>query len=202
MSLYITTFAKVIATPFSALIVLAILNSSSFVCQVVLAHMCNRFPYAWIMGASTLISGIAVFVLWGFAHMLGMLFAFAVVYGGLVGLLHPPSSRAWLKQGILLLIQTGGYFSTGPVSVCDCAVDKPEQMSIIWAANYLVRGASIVVGPLIAGLLYDTGKASLDPNMHFGGYGFKMLQVFVSVCTVAASVASALVVLTGRRVKV
>lgn len=84
VSLYIATFAKILSSPFSASIVLAIFNSSTVVCQVVLGHMCDRFPYAWIMVASTLVSGISVFVLWGFAHTLGVLFAFAAVYGGLV----------------------------------------------------------------------------------------------------------------------
>ena len=64
VSLYIATFAKILSSPFSASIVLAIFNSSTVVCQVVLGHMCDRFPYAWIMVASTLVSGISVFVLW------------------------------------------------------------------------------------------------------------------------------------------
>ncbi|EPT01088.1 hypothetical protein FOMPIDRAFT_1049074 [Fomitopsis schrenkii] len=179
VSLYIATFAKILSSPFSASIVLAIFNSSTVVCQVVLGHMCDRFPYAWIMLASTLVSGISVFVLWGFAHTLGLLFAFAAVYGGLMG----------------------GFMAAGPISVCDCAGDKPEQASVIWAANYLVRGASIVAGPLIAGVLYDRGKATLDPNMRFGAYGFETLEIFVGVCAVAASVASALVGLTRRRVQ-
>lgn len=94
VSLYIATFAKILSSPFSASIVLAIFNSSTVVCQVVLGHMCDRFPYAWIMLASTLVSGISVFVLWGFAHTLGLLFAFAAVYGGLVRPHHiAPSHR-------------------------------------------------------------------------------------------------------------
>ena len=95
--------------------------------------------------------------------------------------------------------QMGGYMSTGPISVCDCAGDKPEQASVIWACNYLVRGAAIVAGPLISGVLYDAGKASLDPNMRFGGYGFETLEVFVGSCAMAASFTSALVVLARRR---
>lgn len=89
VSLYIATFAKILSSPFSASIVLAIFNSSNVVCQVILGHMCDRFPYAWIMCASTLVSGISVFVLWGFTHTLGLLFAFAAVYGGLVRPLCP-----------------------------------------------------------------------------------------------------------------
>ncbi|KZT69305.1 MFS general substrate transporter [Daedalea quercina L-15889] len=177
VSLYIVTFAKVISSPFSASVVLALFNSSSVVCQVILGHMCDRFPYAWIMVASTLVSGVSVFLLWGFTHTLGLLFAFAVVYGGLMG----------------------GYMSAGPISVCDCAGDKPEQASVIWACNYLVRGAAIVAGPLVSGILYDAGKASLDPGMRFGGYGFETLEIFVGSCAVAASFASALVALMSRR---
>lgn len=95
----------------------------------------------------------------------------------------------------------GGFMAAGPISVCDCAGDKPEQVSVIWAANYLVRGVFIVAGPLISGILYARGKATLDPNMRFGAYGFETLEIFVGVCAVAASVASALVGLSRRRVQ-
>ncbi|TFY61497.1 hypothetical protein EVJ58_g4473 [Rhodofomes roseus] len=177
VSLYIATFARVISSPFSASIVLALFNSSGVVFQVVMGHMCDRFPYAWIMVASTLVSGLSVFLLWGFAHTLGVLFAFAIIYGGLMG----------------------GYLAIGPTSVCDCAGRKPEQASVIWACSYVPRGIAVVIGPLISGILYDAGKASPGPGTQYGAYGFKTLEVFAGSCAVAASLVSVLVAVTRHR---
>ena len=88
VSVYIVTLANDIATPYAASSGSAIPNSSSVVFRVVLGHMLS---YTLIMYTSTLISGLAVFVLWRFAHTFGVIFAFAVAHGGLVSLLRPPS---------------------------------------------------------------------------------------------------------------
>lgn len=84
VSLYIATFTKVISSPLSASIVLALFNSSGVVCQIVIGHLCDRFPYTWMMAGCTLVSGLAVFFLWGFAQQLTLVFLFAIIYGGFV----------------------------------------------------------------------------------------------------------------------
>ncbi|KZT69303.1 MFS general substrate transporter [Daedalea quercina L-15889] len=177
VSLYIATFAKVISSPFSASVVLALFNSSSTVCQIVIGHLCDRFPYVWLMASTTLISGLAVFLLWGFARELTLVFLFAVIYGGFMG----------------------GYNSLGLVSASDCAGSKPEQSSIIWACIFFIRGIAVVVGPLISGILYGIGKSSQSAVPGYGGHGFKALEVFVGTCTVAASLSSVMMAITRRK---
>lgn len=70
VSLYIAPFVNLIASPLYASVALSLFNSSGVVGQIVIGHLCDRLPYAWIMFTCTLGSGIAVFVLWGFAHTL------------------------------------------------------------------------------------------------------------------------------------
>ncbi|TFY61513.1 hypothetical protein EVJ58_g4474 [Rhodofomes roseus] len=177
VSLYIATFTKVISSPLSASIVLAIFNSSGTVCQIVMGHLCDQFPYAWIMAGSTLLSGLAVFLLWGFAQQLTLVFLFVIIYGGFMG----------------------GYNALGPASASDCAGNKPEQSSIIWACIFFVRGIAVVVGPLVSGMLYGIGKASQGAHVGYAGHGFRALEVFVGTCTVAASLSSVMMAITRRK---
>jgi len=179
VSLYIATFTKVISTPLSASIVLSIFNSSGTVCQIVMGHLCDRFSYAWIMAGSTLVSGLAVFLLWGFARELTLVFLFVIIYGGFMG----------------------GYNALGPASASDCAGNKPEQSGIIWACIFFIRGIAVVAGPLISGVLYGVGKSTESVGSVYGGYGFKALEVFVGTCTVAASLGSVMMAITRRKVQ-
>lgn len=86
VSLYIATFARIVSSPLSATIALSIFNSTTVVGQILIGHLCDRLPYAWVMFASALGSGIAAFLLWGFAHTLPLVFFFAIVFGSLVSL--------------------------------------------------------------------------------------------------------------------
>lgn len=196
VSFYIATFVKTIASPLSASIVLALFNSSGTVFQVLFGHLCDRVPYAWIMIASTLVSGLSVFLLWGFAHTVGVMFAFAIIYGGLV---RPSDFTLITSDRAGSLRKMGGFKSAGPIAVSDCAGSKPEQASIIWACSYVARGIAVVIGPLISGMLYDTRKASVEGHLHFGGYGFETLEIFAGTCAIAASLTSVLVAVVGRR---
>ncbi|CCM02672.1 uncharacterized protein FIBRA_04777 [Fibroporia radiculosa] len=180
VSLYIAPFVKVISSPLSASIALSLFNSAGVVGQIVVGHLCDRLPYAWIMFISTLGSGMAVFLLWGFAHTLPLVFTFAIIFGGLMG----------------------GYCSVGPVAAADCAGNKPEQSSLIWALTYFAKGAAVVIGPIISGFLYDVGRASAEgSSMRYGAFGFEQLEVFVGTCAVATSVTSILVAATRQRVR-
>ncbi|PCH36281.1 MFS general substrate transporter [Wolfiporia cocos MD-104 SS10] len=181
ISLYIPTFTKGISTPLSASIVLSLFNSSGVVCQILIGHLCDRLPYAWIMAASTFGSGLAVFLLWGFAHTLPLVIAFAIIFGGLMG----------------------GFISVGPVAAADCAGNKPEQSSLVWACSYLLKGITVVVGPIITGMLYDMGSASPDSDQaRYGAFGFKNFEIFVGACAIATSVASVIVAATRKRARV
>ncbi|KAH9951079.1 MFS general substrate transporter [Amylocystis lapponica] len=149
VSLYIAPFATAVSSPLSATIVLSLFNSSGVVGQILIGHLSDRFPYAWIMFASALGSGVAAFLLWGFADSLARIFAFSIVFGSLV-------------RGVIL------------------------------ACAFLFKGASAVVGPVIAGVL--------NPG-HFGSFGFEAVELFVGACAVATSLSSILVPAARRRMR-
>lgn len=87
VSLYISVFTTTISTPLSASIVLALFNSSGVVGQIIIGYLTDRMPYPQIMVVSTVGSSAAAFLLWGFADSLGRVFAFAIIFGGLVSAL-------------------------------------------------------------------------------------------------------------------
>ena len=84
VSLYIAGFTTSISSTLAATIVLAIFNSSGVIGQIIIGYLSDRFPYPWIMFISTLGSAVAAFLLWGFANTLAQVFAFAILFGGLV----------------------------------------------------------------------------------------------------------------------
>lgn len=84
VSLYIATFTATLSSPLSATIVLSLFNVSGVIGQILMGYLTDRMPYPRIMFVSTFASSIAAFLLWGFADTLGRVFAFAIVFGGLV----------------------------------------------------------------------------------------------------------------------
>lgn len=84
VSLYIAIFTTTISSPLSATVVLSLFNISGVIGQILIGYLSDRFPYPWIMFVSTMGSAIAAFLLWGFADTLARVFAFAIIFGGLV----------------------------------------------------------------------------------------------------------------------
>lgn len=89
VSLYIASFTTSIGSPLSATIVLSLFNSSSVVGRIAIGFLTDRYPYPWVMFASMLGSGIAAFLLWGFANTLARVFVFVIVFGSLVCTVRP-----------------------------------------------------------------------------------------------------------------
>ena len=84
VSLYIAAFTTSISSPLSATIVLSLFNSSSVIGRVAIGYLSDKYPYPWIMFVSLLGSGLAAFLLWGFADTLSWVFAFVIIFGSLV----------------------------------------------------------------------------------------------------------------------
>lgn len=84
VSLYIATFATMVSSPLNATVVLSLFNSAGAIGQVLVGLLTDSYPYPWIMFSTALASGIAAFLLWGFADTLTRVFIFAVIFGGLV----------------------------------------------------------------------------------------------------------------------
>ena len=201
VSLYIATFATKVASPLSATAVLSVFNSSGVVGQILIGHLTDRFPYAWVMFASALGSGAAAFLLWGFATTLPSVFAFAIIFGSLVRVFFP-SQRAFIHcLRSHRSCQSGGFASSFPSAAADCAGDKPEQAGIILASAFLLKGVSAIIGPIVSGILYDAGRPSLSGAAgHYGSFGFESVELFVGTCAVATSIGSILVSAMRRRV--
>lgn len=52
--------------------------------QIGFGHVCDIAPYAYVMIVSGAGAALSAYLLWGFAHSLGLIFAFVVVFGSLV----------------------------------------------------------------------------------------------------------------------
>nr|VWP01489.1 Cytochrome P450 monooxygenase CYP52X1 [Ganoderma boninense] len=85
VSLYITSFTTALSTPFTAIVVTSILNSSAVGGQIILGHLSDRYLYPWVMFLSAIGSGTVAFLLWGLASSATQLYLFAVIFGALSG---------------------------------------------------------------------------------------------------------------------
>ncbi|OBZ73693.1 putative transporter ESBP6 [Grifola frondosa] len=105
VALYIAPFTKVVSSPLSATVALALFNSSGVVGQILIGYLADRFPYPWIMFLSAVGSGLSAFLLWGFSSSMVQIFLFAIIFGGL----------------------SGGFSSVWPAASSDCAGNRPED---------------------------------------------------------------------------
>ncbi|KAH9947009.1 hypothetical protein B0H21DRAFT_367850 [Amylocystis lapponica] len=101
-------------------------------------------------------SGITAFLLWGFADTLARVFAFAIIFGGL----------------------SGGFSSIAPIGSSDCVGNKPEQARVAYGIVLLLKGAAVVVGPIVSSVLYDAGSAAYSAGniASYGSFGFGPME--------------------------
>jgi len=96
----------------------------------------------------------------------------------------------------------GGFNSVAPVAAADCAGNKPEQSSLIWACSFFVKGIAVVIGPIVSGILYDDGWSSdHHTETHFGLFGFGKVEIFVGACAVATSMTSIMIAAIRQHVR-
>ncbi|KAI9001276.1 MFS general substrate transporter [Trametes punicea] len=179
VSLYIASFTRSLSSPLTATIVLSIFNSSAVVGQIVLGHLSDIFPYPYVMLASALGSGAVTFLLWGFANAAIQLYFFAMIFGAL----------------------SGGFSSTWPRAASDCARGKPEFAGLALASTAIFKGISAIIGPIISGVLLDSGKG-LSFGGVFGREGYGAVEIFVGSCALATGAGSFLVAQASRRARV
>lgn len=104
VSIFISTYTSALTTTtLSPTVVLALFNASSVVCYVLFGRICDSYPYAAVILCSGLGSALGAFFLWGFATNLPLIFAFALVFGGLVSA-HPfyMENYSWMYSILLL----------------------------------------------------------------------------------------------------
>ncbi|KAL7280779.1 hypothetical protein ACG7TL_005723 [Trametes sanguinea] len=177
VSLYIATFTRSISNQLTATIVLALFNASAVFGQIVLGHLSDRFPYPSIMLVSALGSALVTFFLWGFANAAIFLYFFAIIFGGL----------------------SGGYTSTWPNAAVESVGGQLEYAGMAFSGTAFFRGISAVVGPIIAGVLLQTGKGETMAG-GFGRFGYGAVEIFVGSCALVTGLGSIAVAFARQRV--
>ncbi|CAE6481324.1 unnamed protein product [Rhizoctonia solani] len=145
-------------------LVLSVFNFSSIIGQIIFGHACDVAPYQYVIVISGAGAALSAYLLWGFAHSLGLIFAFVIVFGSL----------------------SGGFASVWPAASADIA--GSEQSAFLNAYGLLTMGKGIaaIVGPLMAAALYHPEQATVKNT--YSGYGFRDVTVFVGTMMVATAV--------------
>ncbi|KAI0373779.1 MFS general substrate transporter [Pilatotrama ljubarskyi] len=177
VSLYIATYTRSVSNQLTATIILSLFNSSAVLGQIILGHLTDRFPYPAIMVVSAVGSALAAFFLWGFANAAIFLYIFAVIFGGL----------------------SGGFSSTWPNAAVESVGGQPEYAGMAFAGTAFFKGISAVIGPIISGLLLQTGKGSTMGG-GFGRFGYGAVEIFVGSCALVTGVGSVAVAVARQQV--
>ncbi|KAF8310200.1 MFS general substrate transporter [Clavulina sp. PMI_390] len=170
--LYIPAYATALGySRIQGTIALSVFNLASVVGQVVSGWYCDIRPFTNVMIFSGVLSSVLAWGLWGFAHSLGMLYAFVITFALISGALSSTSSPA-----------------SAAVAVA--------QPSLVWFCFAIVKGTSSITGPLIAAGLHPSdfipSSGSHPGTSHWGGNGFTSITIFVG-CTTAASAVMSIV---------
>ncbi|KAJ3735187.1 MFS general substrate transporter [Lentinula guzmanii] len=164
VSVFISTYTSALTTStISPTIVLALFNASSVVCYIFFGRICDSYPYAAVILFSGLGSALGAFLLWGFATHLGLIFAFALVFGGL----------------------SGGFPGVWPAAATEIAGPVHEHVSLAFGAFGVVKGIAAIVGPIIAAALHDKSKTASYER--YGSHGYRKVEIFVGVMAIATA---------------
>lgn len=127
-------------------------------------------------------AALSAYLLWGFAHSLGLIFAFVVVFGSLVRILPTYFHLCSEHTGIL---QSGGFSSVWPAACSEIAGPEQGSVSNIFGCLGMVKGGAAVIGPLIAAALHRPQEAAMKST--YSGYGFREITLFVGSMMVATA---------------
>ncbi|KAF8601582.1 MFS general substrate transporter [Ceratobasidium sp. AG-I] len=175
VALYMSVYtASLGLPPLNGTLVLAVFNLASVIGQIGFGHVCDIAPYAYVMIASGTGAALSAYLLWGFAHSLGLIFAFVVVFGSL----------------------SGGFSSVWPAACSEIAGPEQGSVSNIFGCLGMVKGGAAIVGPLIAAALHRPQEAAMKST--YSGYGFREITLFVGSMMVATAFGG----VTTRMIKV
>ncbi|KAF8601580.1 MFS general substrate transporter [Ceratobasidium sp. AG-I] len=164
VSLYMSVYTSSLGLPpLNGTLVLAVFNLASVVGQIGFGHVCDIAPYAYVMIASGAGAALSAYLLWGFAHSLGLIFAFVVVFGSL----------------------SGGFTSVWPAACSDIAGSEQSSVSNIMGCLSMIKGGAAIIGPLIAAALHRPQEAAMKST--YSGYGFRDITLFVGSMMVATA---------------
>ncbi|KAG8782812.1 hypothetical protein FRC12_020384 [Ceratobasidium sp. 428] len=157
VSLYMPVYTSSLGLPpLNGTIVLAVFNLSSVISQMLLGHLCDIAPYPYVIVASGVGASLSAYLLWGFAHNLGLIFAFVIVFGSL----------------------SGGFTSVWPTACSDIVgPDHQAIMSNVLGMLSVVKGIAAVIGPVVAASLHNPHDSAV--RTVYSGYGFRDVTLFV-----------------------
>ncbi|CAE6376796.1 unnamed protein product [Rhizoctonia solani] len=165
VSLYMAVYtASLGLPPLNGTLVLSVFNLSSIIGQIIFGHVCDIAPYQYVVIASGAGAALSAYLLWGFAHSLGLVFAFAIVFGSI----------------------SGGFGSVWPAASVDIAGSEQSAVSSVFGLLAMTKGVAAVIGPLIAAELYHPEQSSMRGT--YSGYGFKDVTLFVGSMMAATAV--------------
>ncbi|ELU45212.1 MFS_1 domain-containing protein [Rhizoctonia solani AG-1 IA] len=95
--------------------------------QIIFGHVCDIAPYQYVVIASGAGAALSAYLLWGFAHSLGLIFAFVIVFGSI----------------------SGGFGSVWPAASVDIAGSEQSAVSNVFGLLAMTKGVAAVIGPLI-----------------------------------------------------
>ncbi|CUA69955.1 hypothetical protein RSOLAG22IIIB_08798 [Rhizoctonia solani] len=161
MSVYTTSLGL---SALDGSLVLSVFNFSGIIGQIIFGHACDVAPYQYVIVVSGAGAALSAYLLWGFAHSLGLVFAFAIVFGSL----------------------SGGFASVWPAASADIAGSEQTVYLNAYGLLTMGKGVAAIVGPLMAAALYHPEQATVKNT--YSGYGFKDVTLFVGTMMAATAV--------------
>ncbi|KAF8703642.1 Major Facilitator Superfamily, partial [Rhizoctonia solani] len=179
VSLYMTVYTTSLGlSSLNGALVLSVFNFSSIIGQIIFGHACDIMPYQYVIIVSGAGAALSAYLLWGFAHSLGLIFAFAIVFGSL----------------------GGGFASVWPAASVDIAGSEQSVFLNAYGLLTMGKGVAAIVGPLMAAALYHPEEAAVRNT--YSGYGFHDVTLFVGSMMVATAAGGVVTKWAKRVVKV
>ncbi|KEP47903.1 MFS monocarboxylate transporter [Rhizoctonia solani 123E] len=166
VSLYMSVYTTSLGLPaVNGTIVVAIFNLAAVTGQVIFGHFCDVAPYPYVIIISGAGASLSAYLLWGFAHNLGVIFAFVIVFG----------------------LMSGGFTSIWPAASAD--IVGPEHQATVpnvFGVLGAWKGIAAVIGPVVAAALHHPDQSSI--RTAYSGYGFRDVTLFVGSMMLATAV--------------
>ncbi|CAE6452218.1 unnamed protein product [Rhizoctonia solani] len=165
VSLYMSVYTTSLGLPaVNGTIVVAIFNLAAVTGQVIFGHFCDVAPYPYVIIISGAGASLSAYLLWGFAHNLGVIFAFVIVFG----------------------LMSGGFTSIWPAASAD--IVGPEHQATVpnvFGILGVWKGIAAVIGPIVAAALHHPDQSSI--RTAYSGYGFRDVTLFVGSMMLATA---------------
>ncbi|KZO99340.1 MFS general substrate transporter [Calocera viscosa TUFC12733] len=172
ISLYMPTYTSALGlAPINGQLVLSVFNLFSVVGQIIFGYLCDKISYSRVVMVSGLGAALSAYLVWGFARNLGLIFTFVILFGSL----------------------SGGFSSIQPAVAAEVAGANSLSSGVIVGSLGAMKGFAAIIGPIIAGSLYNPADARAPST--YGLFGFGRVTLFVGgmmLATGAGGLASAI----------